>query len=71
MSMGLKNRVLEVLGVRTPIAVPDPAAEEGRAPVPGEIQPEIRDYPLMGGKIRGRIRGLRPDNQGRKDSERG
>jgi hypothetical protein len=25
--------------------VHDPAAEQGRAPVPGELQPEIPDYP--------------------------
>jgi hypothetical protein len=67
--MGLKNRVLELLGVRTPIAVPDPAAEEGRAPVPGEIQPEIPDYPLEGGLIRGKTRQLQPDNQ--QNTERG
>jgi hypothetical protein len=42
--MGLKDRVLELLGVRAPI-VQDPAAEHGRAPVPGELQPEIPDYP--------------------------
>jgi hypothetical protein len=68
--MGLKNRVLEFLGVRTPIAVPDPAAEAGRAPRPGEIQPEISDYPLAGGVMRDKSRAPRPPQAWGGGSER-
>jgi hypothetical protein len=58
--MGLKDRVLELIGARTPV-VHDPAADEGRAPVPGELQPEIPDYPTEdSATLRNRVRDSRP-----------
>jgi hypothetical protein len=41
--MGLWERCQELLGLKAPIAVHDPAADEGRAPVPGQLQPDLPD----------------------------
>lgn len=38
--MGFWQRFKEAIGISAPIAVHDPLADEGKAPAPGELEPD-------------------------------